>query len=79
MLELNEAKVKGKGERIIGSVVGRGSGVVNGHAREGVALVLIKRVQERVVEYREVSARQMWVRLSLEGVLGVCQCPWSRE
>ena len=38
-------------------------GVVNGRAREGVALLLSKRVLGRVVEYREVSARLMWVKV----------------
>ena len=51
VLALSETKVKGKGERIFGSVVGRESGVVNGHAREGVALLLSKRVLEGAIEY----------------------------
>ena len=54
VLALSETKVKGKGEQIFESVVGRVSGVVNGHAREGVALLLSKLVLEGVVEYREV-------------------------
>ena len=55
MIALSETKVKGKGECIFGRVIRRVSGVVNGHAREGVALLLSKRVLEGVVEYREVS------------------------
>ena len=51
--------MKGKGECIFGSVVGRVSGVVEGRAREGVVLLLSKRMLEGVVEYREVSARLM--------------------
>ena len=43
------------------------SGVVNGHAREGVALLLSKRVLEGVVEYREVSDRLMWVKVKFGG------------
>ena len=40
VLAFCETKVKSKGERIFGSVVGRVSGIVNGHAREEVALLL---------------------------------------
>ena len=57
------AGTKGKGERIFGSVVGRVSGVVNGHAKEGVAFLLSKRVLEGVVEYKEVSARPICVKV----------------
>ena len=52
-----ETKLKVKGERIFVSVVGGVSGVLNGRARKGIALLLSKRVLEVVVEYREVSAR----------------------
>ena len=38
-------------------------GVVNGRAREGVALLLSKRMLEGFEEYREVSARLMWVKV----------------
>ena len=47
--------------------VGRVSGVVNGHAWEGVALLLSKRVLKGVVVYREVSARLMWVKVKFGG------------
>ena len=40
MLALSETKVKCKGNCIFGSVVGRVSGVVNGHTKEGVDLLL---------------------------------------
>ena len=77
-LAVSETKVKGKGERIFGSLVGRLSGVVNGHARKVVALLLNKRVLEGVVEYREVSARLMWVKVKFGGELWVfvrAYCP----
>ena len=48
-------------------MVGRVSGVVNRYAREGVALLLSKRVYDGVEGYRKVSARQCGYRLSLEG------------
>ena len=67
--------MKIKGECISRSVVGRVSGVVNGRAREGVALLLSKRVLEGVVEYREVSARLMWERLNLEASFGCLLVP----
>ena len=63
VLALSETKVKGNGKRIFGSVVGRVSGVVNEHCRERVALLLTKRVLEGFVDYREVSARLMWVNV----------------
>ena len=63
VLALSETKVKRKGERIFGSVVGRVSGVVDGHAREEVVLLLSKQVLEGAVDYREVSARLMWVKV----------------
>ena len=44
VLALIETKVKGKRELILRSVVGRVSGVVIVHAREGIALLLSKRV-----------------------------------
>ena len=62
VLAFIETKMKGK-ECNFESVVGRVSGVVNGRAREGVALLLGKRVQEGVVEYRELSDRLMWVKV----------------
>ena len=39
----------------------------NRHARERVALLLCKQVLEGVVEYREVSARLMWVKVKFGG------------
>ena len=40
MCALSETKLKGKGEVMLGEVVGRVSGVAVGSAREGVALLL---------------------------------------
>ncbi len=65
MLSLNETKMKGTGEREFGDVIGRVSGVVNGRAREGVALLVSERMQDCVKEWKEVSARLMWVRMKL--------------
>ncbi len=53
---LNETKMKGMGESEFGDVIGRVSGVVNGRAREGVALLVIERVQKFVKEWKEISA-----------------------
>ena len=60
---LSETKMKGKGECKFGDVEGRMSGVLRGRAREGVAILLSKRVLRRVVEWKEVSSRLMWVRV----------------
>ena len=60
---LSETKVRGTGECKFGDVVGRVSGVANGRAREGVAVLVSKRVKERVVEWKEVSSRLMWVKV----------------
>ena len=62
---LNETKVIDKGECILGSMVGRVSGVVNGRAMERVVLLLSKQMLEGVVEYSEVSARLMWVKVKV--------------
>ena len=59
MSGLRETKVKGNGECNFGSIVGKVYGVVKGCAREGVAFLLGTRVLERIVEYREMSARFM--------------------
>ena len=60
---LNETKLKGRGEMMFGDVIGRVSGVSAGRAREGVALLVSERVKERVVEWKEVSSRMMWVKV----------------
>ena len=80
MLASSKTKVQGKGECLLGSVVGRVSRVVNGRAREGVALLLSKRVLDGVVEYREVSTRLMLVQAKFGGdVWFSFQCARSRE
>ena len=60
VLSLSETEVKGKREFNLASVIGRVSGEMNGRAREGVDLLLNKRVLDGVVEYREVYAPLMW-------------------
>ena len=63
VLALSETKMRGKGEVVFGGVGGRSSGVENGRAKEGVALLVSEEVRGCVVEWREVSTRLMWVRL----------------
>ena len=66
MCALSETKLKGKGEVMFGEVVGRAAGVAAGRAREGVALLLSRRLMTCVVEWKEVSSRPMWVRVKIE-------------
>ena len=65
VLALCETKVKGRGEIAFGEVIGRVSGVERGRAREGVALLLNEWMKSRVVEWKEVSSRLMWVRVRI--------------
>ena len=65
VLALCETKMKGKGERVFGEIVGRVSGVERGRAKEGVALLLSEWMVSRVVEWKEISSRLMWVRIRL--------------
>ena len=65
VLALCETKMKGKGEVVFGDVTGRVSGVENGRAREGVALLLSEWMANKVVEWKEVSSRLMWVRVRM--------------
>ena len=53
---------------MIGETVGRVSGVAVGRAREGVALVLSRRLMRCGVEWKEVSSGLMWVRVKIERV-----------
>ena len=46
---LSETKLKGKGEVMLGTVMGRVSGVAVGRAREGVALLLSGRLTRCVI------------------------------
>ena len=57
--------MKGKGEAEFGEVVGRISGVERGRAREGVALLLSERMVNKVIAWKEVSSRLMWVRVRI--------------
>ena len=41
------------------------SGVERGRAREGVALLLSEWMENKVVEWKEVSSRLMWVRVRM--------------
>ena len=65
VLALCEMKMKGKGEVAFGEVTGRVSGVERGRAREGVALLLSEQMVNKVVEWKEVSSRLMWVRVRM--------------
>ena len=65
VLALCETKMKGKGEVAFGEVTGRMSGVERGRAREGVALLLSEWMGNKVVEWKEVSSRLMWVRVRM--------------
>ena len=65
ILALCETKMKGKGEAEFGEVKGRISGVERGRAREGVAMLLSERMKRRVVEWKEVSSRLMWVKIRM--------------
>ena len=65
VLALCETKMKGKGDVAFGEVTGRVSGVERGRAREGVALLLSEWMVNKVVEWKEVSSRLMWVRVRM--------------
>ena len=65
VLALYETKMKGKGDVAIGEVIGRVSGVERGRAREGVALSLSECMVNKVMEWKEVSLRLMWVRVRM--------------
>ena len=65
VLALCETKMKGKGEVAFGEVTGRVSGVERGRAREGVALLLSEWMENKVVEWKEMSSRLMWVRVRM--------------
>ena len=63
-LALCKTKTKGKGEVAFGEVIGRVSGVERGRAI-GVALLLSEWTVSKVVEWKEVSSRLMWVRVRM--------------
>ena len=62
---LCETKMKGKGEVAFGEVTGRVTGVERGRVREDVALLLREWMVNKVVEWKEVSSRLMWVRVRM--------------
>ena len=62
VLALCETKMKG--EVAFGEVTGSVSGVERGRAR-GVALLLSEWMENKVVEWKEVSSRLMWVRVRM--------------
>ena len=63
VLTLCHTKMKGK--VAFGEVTGRVSGVERGRAREGGALLLSEWMGNKVVEWKEVSSRLMWVRVRM--------------
>ena len=65
VLALCETKMKEKGEAAFGDVTGRVSGVERGRLREGVVLLLSEWIVNKVVEWKEVYSRLMWVRFRM--------------
>ena len=65
VLALCETKMKGKGEVAFGEVTDRVSGVERGRAREGMALLLSKWMVNKVVEWKEMPSRLMWVSVRM--------------
>ena len=65
ILALCETKMKGKGEVAFGKVIGRVSRVEGERVREGVALLLSEWMVNKVVEWKNVSSRLMWVRVRM--------------
>ena len=82
IMALIETKVKGsglrewEGQRVISSGV---SGRCR--AREGVAVMISGRMWGKVVEYKCLDSRIMWVKLKLDGeiVVLVSVYVWNRE
>ena len=65
VLVLSETKLRGRGERMFGNVVGRVSGVSSGRAKEGVCIIVGEKWKRCVNEWKEVSSRLMYVRMSV--------------
>jgi hypothetical protein len=63
VLALSETKLKGMGENDFESIKVVRSGVNEGRAREGVALLLSEEMWEKVIEWKGVSSRIIWVRI----------------
>ena len=64
VMAMSETKLKGKGEVAFGSVIGRKSGVNERcRAKEGVAIIVRDEWSDCIKEWKEISARMMWVRM----------------
>ena len=65
VLVMSETKLRGKGERSFGKVVGRVSGVSESErwAREGVGIIVGEEWKGCVKEWKEISSRLMYVRM----------------
>ena len=69
VLVLSETKLKGRGERTFGNVIGRVSGVSESckHGKEGVCIIIGEEWKRYVREWKEVSSRLMYVRMNIGG------------
>ena len=67
VLALCETKMKGNGEVPFGEVTGRVSGVERGREREreGVTLWLSEWMVNKLVEWKGVSSRLIWLRVRM--------------
>ncbi|XP_068210294.1 craniofacial development protein 2-like [Palaemon carinicauda] len=65
ILALCETMINEKGEVMFSEVSGIVSGIEIRRAREGVALLLSECKTSKVVEWKEISSRLMWVRVML--------------
>ena len=57
MLVLSETKLKGRGERYFGNVVGRVSGVSSGRAKEGVCIFSTQKLRRFLLSYSPKGSR----------------------
>lgn len=66
VLVLCETKLRGRGERMFGKVMGRVSGVSErSNAKEGVGVIVGEKWKKCVREWKEVSSRLMFVRMKI--------------
>ena len=65
ILALSETKMKGVGECMFGDVPGMLSGIAEGRAKEGVAMLMSERIINMVVECKRISPRLMWVKVKM--------------
>ena len=68
ILGISEAKVRGKGVRMIGGTTCVYSGVQRERAKADVAILLSERFGRFLREWRCVDERIVWIRLKVEGV-----------